>query len=1048
MKSASFSFLFIFLFLIGFFLGFQSFAQSAHTQDSLVLVHFQNEVRKSGWLELWDSRLPVSSWKGVTLNQTGKVTGLYFNGSNNDLGSADSIPSAIGILRDLDQLTSLGVVMTKIRHISPKMAEINQLKYLFLYFNDIIKLPENIGDLVNVTRFELAYNELTELPENIGKMERLNYLDISYNKITVLPEKITGLSKLTHLNFSGNLFEAFPSPVATMKSLLEIRGNDNKMKGSIPAELWERGRNVMLPVPLDLYVSGNDLSGRVLGENTDESVVQILDITNNKFIFSDIHADYEKLTYHTNRFYFMPQKKAGDILHIITPDAEEYVDVELKNYVHLEGSVVKWYYYRRRGGVEIEMNDHGYPLRRENKIDNEGFYYCKITHPDLPGYELTSNVVRLIIENKPPVLETREIKFRVGETPHLSLSASDDFSYNQQLVWTIPNETDHLKITSGEIYPKDPSWLGTDTLHISIADEFGATTHDYVLITRMSKENIPPVLNVPVIYMAVFENFPCDDSWPECGDKDAFLWTSDIDLDAYVSDDLTTIEGLHFSFKEANSESAWLVEEDGLYAFVDVQDASIFPSKQPPSISASVFDTEDITITLTLQVSDTEGAISEQMISLICKKDNRPPQISAIPDQQMVRGHSFPLLDVSAYITEDYSPIAQLEIIGYPNKNTATVEVRNGIAKVIPLYPDSIYTFSVTYGALEGGVYNEGSWIEVNYSIIDEGVTISGIVQTDSGKPVKGVAFDGLGYTVQTDEHGEFYTKVISGWSGTITPVLPGYTFIPESLEFTALVESSIDNAFTAVADPTPLFNISGAVRNSAGDPMPGVFINGFTGTVVTNENGAYETSEEQGWNGTIIPVLVGHTFSPERLIIKNLAGDTWGNNFEGIRDAPATYTISGRISDAQGKPMVGIKLKGFSTVVTTNAEGKYSAIENSGWSGEIIPEHRDLSFLPEKLEVSNLLTSLNQDFISVIINAVTDEGKKLTSKVYPNPSHGVFTIEIPGKAFMQIMSSDGKTIVSRNIQGKTRLALNRKGLYFVRLISENKSYFEKIIVD
>lgn len=1047
MKSANLKLLFIFLFLTGFFVSFSSSGQKANTQDSLVLVHFQNEVKKSGWPELWDGQLPVASWKGVTLNQTGKVTGLSFNGSNNDLKSVDSIPSSIGILQGLDQLTSLGIAMTEIRHASPKIAEISQLKYLFLYFNDLVKLPENIGDLVNVTRFELAYNELTELPENIGKMQRLNYLDISNNNITLLPENITGLSKLTHFNFSGNLLEAFPSSVATMKSLLEIRGNDNKMKGSLPSELWERGRNVILPVPLDLYVSGNELSGRVLGENTDESVVQILDISNNKFVLSDIHLDYEKLTYHHNKLFFMPQKKVGDILHIITPGDEEYINVELKNYAHLEGSEVNWYYNKDRGGATIELSDHDYPLQRDKEVGNQGFYYCKITHPDLPGIELTSNVVRLIFENKAPVLETHHIKFRKGEAPELTLAASDDFSYNEHLVWTIPEETENLKITSGKIYAKDPSWIGTDTLHVSIADEMGATTSDYVLMTVIPEENSPPVLNVPDIHMALYEINLCDNSIPDCENETTFFWITETYLDQYVSDDFNGIEDLHFSIKEANSGTGWVVEEDGLSIVVDIVNASSYPLKQLPLISAYVFGSENITINLTLQVSDTDGAVSEQEITLVCKTDNQPPKIAAIPDQKTVIGHAFPLLDLTEYITDDYTPIADLKINAYAQANNATAQIDKGVAKVIPLYPDSSYVFSVVYRVLEGGVYKEGSLTEVNYIIVDEGITIAGAVKTESGESVNGVVFDGLSFDVQTNEHGEFSTEVASGWSGTIRPVLAGYTFIPESLNFTSLIENSSDNQFTAVEDPISLFTIGGTIYDSEGEPMSGVVLGGFTNMVTTDENGAFEASEEEGWNGTIIPVLAGYTFSPEILLISNLDGNISDNDFEAKANALPTFTIRGTILDAQGNPLPGIALKGFSSPVTTDTEGKYTATENSGWSGEIFPVHEGLSFLPEKLKVSDLLAAVYQDFVSAIVNSVADEGKRLTSKVYPNPSHGVFTIEIHGNASMQIMTSDGKIISAQDIEGKTPFTLKRKGIYFVRLISEGKSYFEKIII-
>ena len=80
-----------------------------------------------------------------------------------------------------------------------------------------------------------------------------------------------------------------------------------------------------------------------------------------------------------------------------------------------------------------------------------------------------------------------------------------------------------------------------------------------------------------------------------------------------------------------------------------------------------------------------------------------------------------------------------------------------------------------------------------------QGVLITGAITDGQGNPVPGVTLEGLPSAPQTDENGYYGEVVDSGWSGTVTPVLTGYTFTPASREYTNVTQDQTDQNFSAV---------------------------------------------------------------------------------------------------------------------------------------------------------------------------------------------------------------------------------------------------------
>ena len=90
------------------------------------------------------------------------------------------------------------------------------------------------------------------------------------------------------------------------------------------------------------------------------------------------------------------------------------------------------------------------------------------------------------------------------------------------------------------------------------------------------------------------------------------------------------------------------------------------------------------------------------------------------------------------------------------------------------------------------------------------GYTVTGRVVTSAGTGIKGVELTGLpgmsgtGDPVITDDVGYYTGFVSSGWSGTVTPAKPGYTFVPTSRSYSNVTSDQAVQNYTA----TPLFGV------------------------------------------------------------------------------------------------------------------------------------------------------------------------------------------------------------------------------------------------
>jgi type II secretory pathway component GspD/PulD (secretin) len=236
--------------------------------------------------------------------------------------------------------------------------------------------------------------------------------------------------------------------------------------------------------------------------------------------------------------------------------------------------------------------------------------------------------------------------------------------------------------------------------------------------------------------------------------------------------------------------------------------------------------------------------------------------------------------------------------------------------------------------------------------------TISGSV----GQP--GVTMQGLpgSPAPTTDENGVYSVQVRYGWSGTVTPVKPGYTFDPKQRAYANVAEDKTADDYTAAIQT---FTIAGTTDK------PGVRLRGLPDDPNSDPNGRYSVKVPYGWNGTVVPELRGFQFEPASRDYTPLDQNKTNDNYTA---RVQTFTISGSVGPE------GVLMKGFPTEVKTNKDGVYQAQVPFEWTGKVTPVKEGHDFSPKVRDYT----------------AVTDN--------YPNEDYvaQVYTFEISGSAGME----------------------------------------------
>ncbi|TYI07960.1 hypothetical protein ES332_A10G263100v1 [Gossypium tomentosum] len=194
---------------------------------------------------------------------------------NNILGK---IPDEIGNLINLEVLD-----LAQNQLLGPIPFDIGRLWKLNIFYahsNFLFgTIPHSIGNLIELTELVLNFNNLQgSIPLGLGNCKNLILLDLSHNNLSgPIPPEILGLSSLSIvLSLSSNsLTGELPVEVEKLKNLGQLDVSHNRLSGLLPNNL---GSCVSL---VELYLEGNLFEGPIPPYLSSLRGLEALDASNN-----------------------------------------------------------------------------------------------------------------------------------------------------------------------------------------------------------------------------------------------------------------------------------------------------------------------------------------------------------------------------------------------------------------------------------------------------------------------------------------------------------------------------------------------------------------------------------------------------------------------------------------------------------------------------------------------------------------------------------------------------------------------------------------------
>jgi Leucine-rich repeat (LRR) protein len=128
----------------------------------------------------------------------------------------------------------------RIAAIPPAIRALANLQRLTLSANDLVEVPRELCECVQLRALVLDRNRIARLPPDApwANLSKLQTLSLSRNALTELPSGLGALASLTKLAVAGNRLRALPAELASCAKLEEVDASDNDPSAfTVPSSL-------------------------------------------------------------------------------------------------------------------------------------------------------------------------------------------------------------------------------------------------------------------------------------------------------------------------------------------------------------------------------------------------------------------------------------------------------------------------------------------------------------------------------------------------------------------------------------------------------------------------------------------------------------------------------------------------------------------------------------------------------------------------------------------------------------------------------------------
>ena len=263
--------------------------------DRAALTALYHATDGPNWIDdtNWLTEEDLAEWAGVTTDAGGRAIGLDL--ALNEL--TGEIPEELG---QLTNLTSLDLNRNELTgEIPEELGQLTNLTSLDLNRNELTgEIPEELSQLTNLTVLYLHINELTgEIPEELSQLTNLTVLHLGFNALTgEIPEELGQLTNLTSLDLGLNeLTGEIPEELAQLTNLEVLWLGNNGLTGEIPEELAQLTNLEVLTL------GGNGLTGEIPEELAQLTNLEVLALGGNG-LTGEIPEELGQLTNLTGLF--------------------------------------------------------------------------------------------------------------------------------------------------------------------------------------------------------------------------------------------------------------------------------------------------------------------------------------------------------------------------------------------------------------------------------------------------------------------------------------------------------------------------------------------------------------------------------------------------------------------------------------------------------------------------------------------------------------------------------------------------------------------------
>jgi hypothetical protein len=276
------------------------------------------------------------------------------------------------------------------------------------------------------------------------------------------------------------------------------------------------------------------------------------------------------------------------------------------------------------------------------------------------------------------------------------------------------------------------------------------------------------------------------------------------------------------------------------------------------------------------------------------------------------------------------------------------VEARTKVHHKIQRLLATVWLIPLTLLAGCSGVVSQSSSTTVPPP--SQSYSVSGTISPTAGGGGATVTFGGAASATTTANSSGAYTFTgLANGSYTVTPSHTGYTFSPASQNATVSGANITGLNFTATAQGSQTFSISGTIIPATGGSGATVTLSGAaSATTTANSSGAYTFTGLANGIYAVTPSRTGYTFSPTSQSATVNGANVTGINFSATAPGGQTYSISGTISPSTGGAGATLALSGAASAATTaNSSGAYTFSGFGNGTYTVTPSHAGYTFSP-----------------------------------------------------------------------------------------------------